>query len=245
MDKRVSTQSFSASKARLPPSPTSPTHRFPSRLGPGAGEKARPESVGTRDSVADSFFHVDSPGGPGRPSGESSRRASARGSFMAGLGAVGSVVKHLRAGSGASASGSGGFAGLRVSVLSTGSFGGSSYTNSMRAGASSTSTRLVRQVFTPILPDELTLTLGERLTILQSFDDGWVIVGRSDAKLLSPGGGTGAERVEMGAVPAWCFVRPMKGLRSERPVRSSSLGVTVQVEDQARPREDIISWSNF
>jgi hypothetical protein len=92
-------------------------------------------------------------------------------------------------------------------------------------------------VFTPILPDELVLVLGERVTILQGFDDGWCIVARPALHA--------SEDVEMGAVPAWCFVRPMKGLRSERPVRSSSLGVTVQVEDEKRPREDVISWSNF
>ena len=165
------------------------------------------------------------------------RRASARGSFL-GLGPLGSVVKHLRSGSSTS------FGGVRFSVLSTGSsLGGESYTNSTQG----VSSRLIRQVFTPILPDELQLTLGERITILRSFDDGWVIAARSDTSTLGVGlSKEGADvKVEMGAVPAWCFVKPMKGLRSERPVRSTSLGVTVQMEDEAKPRNDIISWSNF
>lgn len=235
-DKRVSTQSFSASAARLPPSPTSPTHRFPSRFALGAGSE-RPESAlapsqgqaETRDSIAESFFNVE-----GRPSMDG-RASSARGSFM-GLGPIGSVVRHLRSGSSTS------FGGIRFSVLSGTSLGGESYTNSVRG----VSSRLVRQVFTPILPDELHLALGECVTVLRSFDDGWVIAARSDTKSLGVGSKEGGDvKVEMGAVPAWCFVKPMKGLRSERPVRSSSLGVTVQMEDEAKPRDDIISWSNF
>ena len=101
-------------------------------------------------------------------------------------------------------------------------------------------TRRVRQLFTPILPDEPTLALGERVSVLRSFDDGWCVIGR-DMPYGQPG------EVELGSVPAWCFVKPMKGLRSERPVRSSSLGVTVQVDldGPQKPRDDIISWSNF
>lgn len=53
--------------------------------------------------------------------------------------------------------------------------------------------------------------------------------------------------VEMGAVPAWVFVKPVKGLKAERPMRSSSLGVTVEMD--AGPgfssREELVSWSNF
>ncbi|KLO15275.1 hypothetical protein SCHPADRAFT_888645 [Schizopora paradoxa] len=97
----------------------------------------------------------------------------------------------------------------------------------------------VKQLFTPILPDEPTLILGERVAIMKSHDDGWCIVGR-DKPYGKPG------EVELGAVPAWCFVKPMKGLRSERPVRSTSLGVTVQMDDEhEKPRGDYISWSNF
>ncbi|KAL5486317.1 hypothetical protein ACEPAI_7363 [Sanghuangporus weigelae] len=174
-DKRVSTQSFSASAARLPPpSPHSRASVQPS----------------LRDSIRESFF-----GGNG----------------------------HLRSGSALSG-------GSRLSVFSTGSSGAGSMTGVQQ--------RQVRQVFTPILPDELTLTLGESVSILRSFDDGWCIVARP--KPYSTNGDA-----ELGAAPAWCFVKPMKGLRSERPVRSSSLGVTVQVDNDVQPRNDIISWSNF
>ena len=99
----------------------------------------------------------------------------------------------------------------------------------------------VRQLFTPILPDEPTIMLNERVGIMQSFDDGWCIVARDN-----PFGANG--EVELGAVPAWCFVKPMKGLKSERPVRSSSLGVTVKMDWEAapdKPRGEYISWSNF
>ncbi|KAH9041639.1 hypothetical protein EDB85DRAFT_1370571 [Lactarius pseudohatsudake] len=99
--------------------------------------------------------------------------------------------------------------------------------------------RKVRQLFPPVLPDELVLSLGERVTVVQSFDDGWCIVGRGS--LVKPG------EVEMGAVPAWCFIKPVKGLKASRPMRTSSLGVTVQLD--AGPgfssRDELISWSNF
>ncbi|KAN0132835.1 hypothetical protein V8E53_009200 [Lactarius tabidus] len=99
--------------------------------------------------------------------------------------------------------------------------------------------RKVRQLFGPVLPDELVLSLGEKVTVVQSFDDGWCIVGRDS--LVKPG------EVEMGAVPAWCFVKPVKGLKASRPMRTSSLGVTVQLD--AGPgfssRDEVISWSNF
>jgi hypothetical protein len=99
--------------------------------------------------------------------------------------------------------------------------------------------RKVRQLFSPVLPDELVLSLGEKVTVVKSFDDGWCIVGRDS--LLKPG------EIEMGAVPAWCFVKPVAGLKASRPVRTASLGVTVEMD--AGPafssREEVISWSNF
>ncbi|KAF8271199.1 hypothetical protein EI94DRAFT_1721104 [Lactarius quietus] len=99
--------------------------------------------------------------------------------------------------------------------------------------------RRVRQLFSPVLPDELVLSLSEKVTVVQSFDDGWCIVGRDS--LVKPG------ETEMGAVPAWCFVKPVKGLKASRPMRTTSLGVTVQLD--AGPgfssRDEIISWSNF
>jgi len=117
------------------------------------------------------------------------------------------------------------------------------------------STRKVRQLFSPVLPDELLLgRLGEKLVVVQSFDDGWVVVGRENnlatpmAKSLfkSPSGPPVESNIEMGVVPAWCFLKPVKGLRAERPVRSSSLGITVQMDGPGfSSRDEIMSWSNF
>ncbi|PCH42456.1 hypothetical protein WOLCODRAFT_137920 [Wolfiporia cocos MD-104 SS10] len=97
--------------------------------------------------------------------------------------------------------------------------------------------RKVRQLFNPTLPDELVLRLGEQVSVVQSFDDGWCIVGRDS--VFKPG------EAELGAVPAWVFVKPVKGLKAERPIRTSSLGVTVTLNNPGAPREDVISWSNF
>jgi hypothetical protein len=99
--------------------------------------------------------------------------------------------------------------------------------------------RKVRQLFSPVLPDELVISLGEKVTVVESFDDGWCIVGRDS--LINPA------EVEMGAVPAWCFVKPVKGLKASRPMRTTSLGVTVQIESGPgfSSRDEVISWSNF
>jgi hypothetical protein len=143
----------------------------------------------------------------------------------------------------------------RYSVMSTAS---SSFVGSE---PSTGTARKVRQLFSPVLPDELLLTsLGEHLTVIQSFDDGWCVVGRENAqaewtqkKTLFGGGkndsvGSAAEGgsagVELGVVPAWCFLKPVKGLRAERPVRSTSLGITVQM-DAGPARDSLVSWSNF
>jgi hypothetical protein len=114
---------------------------------------------------------------------------------------------------------------------------------------SSGMTRKVRQKFEPFLPDELLPSLGERLTVLQSFDDGWCVVGRENStfvhtakslfKTQEPG-----LNIEVGVVPAWCFLKAVKGLRAERPIRSTSLGVTVNMEGPSS-RHEMISWSNF
>jgi hypothetical protein len=62
----------------------------------------------------------------------------------------------------------------RFSVIST--------CSSISSGPTVGSPRKVRQLFNPILPDELLIThIGERLTIVQSFDDGWCIVGRENS----------------------------------------------------------------
>lgn len=120
--------------------------------------------------------------------------------------------------------------------------------------------RKVRQLFNPVLPDELLLTrVGERLTVVQSFDDGWCVVGRDGAVPKAASGpkslfksstdsaaGDADPNVELGMVPAWCFLKPVKGLRAERPVRSTSLGITVQMDGPGfASREEVISWSNF
>jgi hypothetical protein len=97
--------------------------------------------------------------------------------------------------------------------------------------------QLVRQIFTPVLPDELLLTrLGERLTVVKSFDDGWCIASRAKYCASYHGNpelphtsNADANGIELGAIPAWCFKTPMKGLRSERPIRRSSLGITMDV----------------
>ncbi|RPD61184.1 hypothetical protein L226DRAFT_545602 [Lentinus tigrinus ALCF2SS1-7] len=106
-------------------------------------------------------------------------------------------------------------------------------------GSNGATQKKVRQVFDPVLPDELVVSLGETVTLVQQHDDGWCIVGRDSA--FKPG------EVELGAVPAWCFLKPVKGLRAERPMRVSSLGVTVNLD--AAPgidhRENVMSWSNF
>ena len=84
----------------------------------------------------------------------SSVHDSIRESFFRGSG-------HLRTGSALST-------GSRFSVFSTGSSTGGRNSESV----SGVRQRQVRQIFMPILPDELTLTLGESVSILRSFDDG-------------------------------------------------------------------------
>ncbi|KIY44029.1 hypothetical protein FISHEDRAFT_52089 [Fistulina hepatica ATCC 64428] len=119
-------------------------------------------------------------------------------------------------------------------------------------GSTNGTQKRVRQIFEPVLPDELVVRLDEKVTLVQSFDDGWCVVGR-DVPLFA--GATKSlykspepvdANIELGVVPAWCFMRPVKGLRAERPVRSSSLGITVQMDNPAfSSRNEIMSWSNF
>jgi len=137
----------------------------------------------------------------------------------------------------------------RNSFMSSKSYRFSSMSGLSTSSTSSGTTRKVRQKFEPVLPDELLPLLGERLTVVQSFDDGWCVVGRESstfvhtAKSLFKSQEPGAN-IEIGVVPAWCFLKPVKGLRAERPIRSSSLGVTVNMEGPSS-RNDMISWSNF
>jgi len=94
----------------------------------------------------------------------------------------------------------------------------------------------VRQIFDPVLPDELVVTLGDFVTLVKSFDDGWCIVGRPSM----------ANRydIEIGAVPTWSFLKPLKDHRPERPMRIDSLGATARL-DKPATRQSIISWSKF
>ncbi|CAK5269123.1 unnamed protein product [Mycena citricolor] len=148
-----------------------------------------------------------------------------------------SWIRHSFASSGGSSN--------RFSVMSS--------TSSIDSNPTSGTPRKIRQQFNPVLPDELLVSLGERLTVVQAFDDGWVVVGRSGSvfagakSLFKTSAGAPAESdVELGVVPAWCFIKPVKGLRAERPVRSTSLGITVQMENPAfAARNEVLSWSNF
>ena len=120
----------------------------------------------------------------------------------------------------------------------------------------------VVQTFQPLLPDELGLRMGEQLGVLRHFDDQWCIVTRETPRSnpgvgAAPGLNSGV--LEIGACPEWVFEsrRPTEGFI--RPMRSSSLGVTVSmrmpatspVPEPAAPfkplatREEVISWSNF
>ncbi len=121
---------------------------------------------------------------------------------------------------------------------------GGSNRMSIQSMASSTTSsaggqKKVRQIFDPVLPDELVVSVGETLTLVQQHDDGWCIVGRDS--VFKPG------EVELGAIPSWCFLKPVKGLRAERPMRVSSLGVTVDLDPPPGfgERENVMSWSNF
>jgi hypothetical protein len=125
----------------------------------------------------------------------------------------------------------------RDSFLSIGSYNSRFSIASTISSSSHSNRRKVRQLFDPVLPDEFVVSLGERLTVMQSFDDGWCVVGRP--------GMVNKDEVELGAVPAWCFLRPVKGLRAERPMRIGSLGVTVQLDAPNPGREQVMSWSNF
>ncbi|KDR76307.1 hypothetical protein GALMADRAFT_247666 [Galerina marginata CBS 339.88] len=123
-------------------------------------------------------------------------------------------------------------------------------TSSLDSG--SATTRKVRQIFDPVLPDELLTRVGDQLTLVQSFDDGWCVVGREGSSLVHTAKSlfrptpVPENNVELGVVPAWCFLKPVKGLRAERPVRSSSLGITINLDAPGcSSRNELLSWSNF
>ncbi|KAF9468158.1 hypothetical protein BDZ94DRAFT_1184579 [Collybia nuda] len=148
-------------------------------------------------------------------------------------------------------------AAIRASFLSGGSsqnrFSVMSTNSSVDFNPTTGTTRKVRQLFDPVLPDELLVArVGEQLTVVQSFDDGWCLVGResgvlvSNAKSLFKQNVAPDSEVELGVVPAWCFVKPVPGLRVERPIRNTSLGITVQMSGPSfSSRDEVNSWSNF
>ncbi|KAF8623647.1 hypothetical protein AX17_007346 [Amanita inopinata Kibby_2008] len=134
----------------------------------------------------------------------------------------------------------------RFSVMSAGS---SAAEHNPSAGRK----RKVQQLFNPVMPDELFLsTAGEPLTVIQSYDDGWCLIARErgisgpTAKSIFGQNSIPGDNIEIGVVPAWCFIRSVKGLRVERPIRRSSLGISVQLQGHAfLSRDQVISWSNF
>ncbi|RXW24285.1 hypothetical protein EST38_g1580 [Candolleomyces aberdarensis] len=128
----------------------------------------------------------------------------------------------------------------------------SSVASSFGAEPTTGQARKVKQLFQPVLPDELLLTkVGEQLTVVQSFDDGWCVVGKENTsgfqqkKSLFKSAAEEESDVELGVVPAWVFLKPVKGLRAERPIRSTSLGITIQLDAPAASRDMTVSWSNF
>lgn len=125
----------------------------------------------------------------------------------------------------------------RDSFLSIGSHSSRFSMASTITTSSQPNRRKVQQLFDPVLPDELVVSLGERFTVMQSFDDGWCVVGRQ--AMLNK------DEIELGAVPAWCFLKPVKGLRAERPMRIGSLGITIQLDAPTPGRDQVMSWSNF
>ncbi|KAG9098250.1 hypothetical protein FS749_004274 [Ceratobasidium sp. UAMH 11750] len=104
--------------------------------------------------------------------------------------------------------------------------------------ATGVSTRRVQTLFPPLLPDELVLSVGEKVTLLQTFDDEWCVVGRDRFG-----------EVEIGAVPAFVFTKAKSGATFARPMRNTSLGVKVEMSSAPgavwSSREEVISWSNF
>lgn len=110
--------------------------------------------------------------------------------------------------------------------------------------------RKVRTLFDPILPDELRVAhLRERLTVIQSFDDGWCVVGRdtsgANTSILSGTSDGEDSKVELGVIPLWCFLNHGKGEVPERPARTTSLGITV-MEPAADDESEVTNrWSNY
>ncbi|KAF7985737.1 hypothetical protein HWV62_2348 [Athelia sp. TMB] len=115
-------------------------------------------------------------------------------------------------------------------------------------------TRIVRQKFAPLLPDELLLgKVGEKLTIVKPFDDGWCLVSRLAHDALADASCSAVRGDHLGVVPAWCFVEPARGHKQkpQRPVRRSSAGISAEMdmqfetEAEGKRRSKALSWSDF
>lgn len=120
------------------------------------------------------------------------------------------------------------------------------------------------QGFEPLLPDEIPVKVGDTLSLLQTFDDGWCVCAvevEVDGEIesghtLAPPWGPQRKEVKMGCIPLWVFERKSKTPGDHmRSMRSTSLAVTIELAPaggteaagRAAPweREPIISWSNF
>jgi hypothetical protein len=73
--------------------------------------------------------------------------------------------------------------------------------------------KAVQSGYHPLLADELSVQVGERLLILEEFDDGWCIVSRETLVKWD---------LNMGAVPVFVFEKGVQGMK-ERGVRTTSL----------------------
>lgn len=114
--------------------------------------------------------------------------------------------------------------------------------------------KTVVRSFAPLLPDELVLRPGEELAVLQEFDDGWCVVAReglgSNGAPTPPGlpdpediipqtgdassstGSSASSRrrvLEVGTCPSWVFEEASFNGEFTRPMRSTSLGITVSM----------------
>lgn len=131
---------------------------------------------------------------------------------------------------------------------------GNANVNVSASAPGDTKMKTVVRAFPPLLPDELVLRPGEEVFVLQEFDDGWCVVAREGLGLGGPptppgllegedgvnslsnsnsninnGSNTqGQARVlEMGTCPIWVFEED--NTEFSRPMRSTSLGVTVSM----------------
>ncbi|KAF8440497.1 hypothetical protein L210DRAFT_2159966 [Boletus edulis BED1] len=118
--------------------------------------------------------------------------------------------------------------------------------HSLFRSVSPSQARIVQQPFEPTLPDELSLQCGEHLSVLQSFDDGWCAVARDTSRrsLLFVGVKNNEDTIDIGLVPTWVFFKPLEGVASTRPSRSTSLNALLLGQIPAT-RDMIPSWSNF